>query len=72
MARRVTTPVAAEYLGFAEVTLKTSRITDKLGDREAPPHFKIGRKVFYDLDDLDAYIASCRVVPTTEPVSAAT
>jgi len=68
MNKRINTAEAAKYLGFSEIALRNARMTERLGHREAPPYFKIGKKVFYDLDDLDTYIQSCRIVP--EPVAA--
>ena len=64
MNKRVKTSIAAERLGVAEVTLKNSRITGKLGHRPAPPYYKIGRSVEYDPQQLDEYIEECRVVPS--------
>lgn len=70
MNRRVKTPKAAEYLGVAEITLKNSRITGRLNHLSAPPYYKIGKNVGYDLDELDEYIRQCRVVPTPEAAAA--
>ena len=56
--KRVKTPVAAEHLGIAEVTLKNSRITGKLGHLPAPPYYKIGKNVEYDPDELREFLAA--------------
>lgn len=52
------TPVAACYLGLAEITLEADRASRKLGI----PFHKIGRAVVYDLDELDAWLSRRREV----------
>lgn len=59
--RRLRTPAAAEYLGYAESTLEKKRLT---GD--GPPFIKLGRVIVYDTRDLDAWLASRRAISTSE------
>ncbi len=51
------TPAAAKYLGLSPATLETDRSTGKLGI----PFIRIGRRIVYDLDVLDAWVAKRRV-----------
>ena len=51
---------AAEYLGVQPGTLSVWRSTG----RYAVPFLKVGRKVLYSKRDLDAWLASRRVVKT--------
>lgn len=48
------TKEAAEYLGVSEDLLKKLR-----GQGEGPPYAKIGQRVVYRKDHLDAYYDSC-------------
>jgi hypothetical protein len=50
------TPVAARYLGLAEITLEADRASKKLGI----PFHKIGRAVVYDLEELDQWLEQRR------------
>ena len=59
--RRLRTPAAAEYLGYAESTLEKRRVT---GD--GPPFIQLGRVIVYDTRDLDAWLASRRRHSTSE------
>jgi predicted DNA-binding transcriptional regulator AlpA len=59
--RRLRTPAAAEYLGFAESTLEKKRVA---GD--GPPFIKLGRMIVYDTRDLDAWLAARRIRSTSE------
>jgi hypothetical protein len=43
----------AKYTGYSEGTLAQWRYLGK-----GPPYRKIGRKVFYHIDDVDAFVAS--------------
>jgi hypothetical protein len=54
---RVTPEVAGEYLGVAKDTLTVWRCTQ----RYPIPYYKIGRKVYYDLRDLDEFLESRKV-----------
>lgn len=50
---------AAEYLGLAVATLQQRRHKGRM-----PRYFKIGKTVRYSIEDLDAFLESCRVEPT--------
>lgn len=60
MKALLTTKEAAEYIGYSEHAMNTSRGKGKtLGGFNPPKHVKIGsRTVRYKLTDLDAWIAS--------------
>ncbi len=60
MRRRVLldTPKAAEVLGIAGQTLHQWRMASK-----GPKYFKFGRRVLYDLADLEEWIEACRIDP---------
>lgn len=47
---------AAKYIGYAPLTLKLSRISGELGGVPAPEFKKIGRKVIYLREVLDAWL----------------
>jgi hypothetical protein len=51
---------------MSESWLSKSRMTGM----NAPRHIKIGRRVIYDIDDLDAWLAAHRRMSTSEPVAA--
>ncbi|MCK7578398.1 MAG: helix-turn-helix domain-containing protein [Chromatiales bacterium] len=53
-AKRLTRTQAAEYLGIKPKTLAVWASTG----RYALPFLKVGRLAFYELDDLDAFIAA--------------
>ncbi|WP_320009025.1 helix-turn-helix domain-containing protein [Maridesulfovibrio sp.] len=57
----LSTKEAAEKLGLSPGTLEVWRCLGK-----GPRYIKIGRRVGYDLKDLDAYVESCKVVPLEE------
>jgi predicted DNA-binding transcriptional regulator AlpA len=63
--RRLRTPAAADYLGYAESTLEKKRLT---GD--GPPFIRLGRVVVYDTRDLDAWLAARRASSTSEQPAA--
>jgi hypothetical protein len=48
---------AAQYLGLSERKLRQMRERD-----EGPCYSMIGRRVWYSLGDLDAYLSACRHV----------
>ena len=56
---------AAKYLRLASQTLNRMRC-----DGTSPPFIKIGRRVLYDLADLDRYLDSRRRLSTSDPGSA--
>lgn len=58
--RRLNTPEAADYLGLSPGTLEVWR---SLG--RGPRYRKFGRRVLYEIQDLDAYSAS-RIVETRD------
>jgi predicted DNA-binding transcriptional regulator AlpA len=64
--RRLRTPAAADYLGYAESTLEKKRLT---GD--GPPFIRLGRVIVYDTRDLDTWLAERRARSTSEPTAAA-
>jgi predicted DNA-binding transcriptional regulator AlpA len=59
--RRLRTPAAADYLGYAESTLEKKRLT---GD--GPPFIRLGRVIVYDTRDLDTWLAARRAQSTSE------
>jgi predicted DNA-binding transcriptional regulator AlpA len=50
MPTRLSTPEASEYLSLSESTLRYWRHIGK-----GPASYVLGRRVFYDLSDLDAW-----------------
>ncbi len=60
--QRLGTHDAARFLGVSPRTLEKKRLT---GD--GPPFLKIGRRVLYDIRDLEDYLASCRRRSTSDP-----
>ncbi|MBA3929015.1 MAG: DNA-binding protein [Xanthomonas sp.] len=56
--RRVSEREAASYLGIAQRTVQDFRLR-----RVGPPYFKLGKRIVYDLADLDAFLAAGRVEP---------
>ena len=60
MKALLTTKEAAEYIGYSEQALNTSRCGDKLlGGIEPPKHTKIGSKTIrYKPSDLEAWVDS--------------
>ncbi|HZK90158.1 MAG TPA: helix-turn-helix domain-containing protein [Stellaceae bacterium] len=63
--RRLRTPAAADYLGYAESTLEKKRLT---GD--GPPFIRLGRVIVYDTRDLDDWLTERRARSTSEPTAA--
>ncbi|MGS2724823.1 helix-turn-helix domain-containing protein [Porticoccus sp. GXU_MW_L64] len=56
-SRRLNSEEAAKYLGFTANTMRWSRSIGKLAGVEHPRYKKIGRKVSYDLESLDEWLA---------------
>ena len=54
---RLTRKVAAQFLGFSEKSLSVFACTH----RHSIPYYKIGRKVFYNLSDLQKWVDSRRI-----------
>jgi len=61
--KRVNTKQAADILGMSAGTLEVWRCLGK-----GPRYKKIGRKVFYDLQDLETF-ANAQTVETTDSIS---
>ena len=61
--RRLRTPAAADYLGYAESTLEKKRLS---GD--GPPVIKLGRAIVYDTRDLDAWLDERRLKSTSQEI----
>jgi len=62
--RLVSGKEAARYTGMSEQFFRKSRMNGNLPDHTpGPPFVKIGRSVRYDIQDLDAWIASHRQHP---------
>lgn len=57
MSTRFKSHEAAAYLGYADPTLRESRVTGKLAGVDAPRYQKIGARVFYEKDALDTWLA---------------
>jgi predicted DNA-binding transcriptional regulator AlpA len=67
MAKRLAdTTEAAQYAGLGKSTFDRSRITGFIGDTEAPPHIRIGARILYDLDEIDAWLDRNRRRTTSE------
>jgi len=63
--RRLRTPDAAAYLGYASSTLEKMRLYGG-----GPPFIRLGGLVVYDSRDLDSWLAERRVRSTSEPTAA--
>lgn len=61
----MTSKEAADYLGYAENTLREARVRGNLAGVEAPPYVKMGRKIHYDKTDLDAWKSQFRKITNT-------
>jgi predicted DNA-binding transcriptional regulator AlpA len=59
--RRLRTPAAADYLGYAESTLEKKRVSGN-----GPPFIRLGRVIVYDTRDLDTWLASRRQRSTSD------
>lgn len=55
-SKRMKSTEAAAYLGYADATMRDSRVTGKLCGVDAPLYQRIGSRVFYDQDQLDAWM----------------
>lgn len=62
LIRRLNTPQAAQYLGLAPATLEKDRVNGLL----AIPYLKLGRRVVYDIEDLEAWVARHRRMHTSD------
>jgi len=61
---RLRTADAAAYCASSKSTFDKYRLTG-----EGPAYIKLGRVVVYDLEDLDAWLASHRRLSTSEQVA---
>ncbi len=67
-AKLFTSKDTAKYLGYAEKTLRESRMTGKLAGVKAPQHLKFGRSIRYERADLDSWIAQFpKLLNTAQP-----
>ena len=57
MTERLSTEEAAKYLGLSPTTLVTWRCVQ----RYSLPYVKVGRKIFYCVEDLQKWLESRRV-----------
>lgn len=62
MRTLVNTEKAAKILGVERNTMEGWRCHNR-----GPKYVKIGRRVLYDLGDLDAFIAACTIVTGDTP-----
>ena len=53
---------AAEYLGYAEKTLRESRIKGILAGVQGPPYIKRGKFCIYKKDDLDIWLSQFKKI----------
>lgn len=58
---RMTRAQAAEFLGIPAHTLE-----NWVGRHMGPPYYKVGKRVWYDQRDLDAWVQTCRRDPQAE------
>jgi isopentenyl diphosphate isomerase/L-lactate dehydrogenase-like FMN-dependent dehydrogenase len=65
---RLTTKQAAQYLAENGVPYKASSLEVMRAQRRGPRFYKHGRKVFYDLVDLDAFIGLACPVETVDSI----
>lgn len=62
--RLVMTKAAAEHVGYAETTFEKKRL-----DGSGPPFYKVGRRVLYDLIEVESWARSQRCTSTAELVA---
>ena len=62
VSRRLHRKQAATYLGTSLSWLDKSRLRGN-----GPAYLQVGGRVIYDVQDLDAYLATCRRQSTSEP-----
>jgi predicted DNA-binding transcriptional regulator AlpA len=63
--RKLATPEAAAYVGLGKSTLDKLRLTGG-----GPKFITLGRRVVYDVADLDAWAESRKRTSTSEPLAA--
>lgn len=52
---------AAKLLGLSKMTMRVFRHGNK-----GPAYCRFGRRIMYRLEDLEAYVSSCRVDPKNQ------
>lgn len=57
-ARRLSEREAGEYLGLSQRTLQEWRLK-----RQGPAYLKLGRRIAYDVADLDTFMSANRIEP---------
>ena len=62
VSRRLHRKLAAPYIGVSVSWLDKARLRGV-----GPPFLRVGTRVIYDVEDLDAFLASCRRQSTSEP-----
>ncbi len=60
-----TSKQAAEYLGYAENTLRDCRVRGILAGIKAPPYIKMGKRVEYYKEDLDNWKMQFKKITNT-------
>ena len=58
MSKYIRTDAAADYVGLSKSFLDKARIYGG-----GPAYSRLGRSIFYQLDDLDAWVAANRQMP---------
>lgn len=61
----MTSKEAANFLGYAEKTLRDSRVTGVLGGVRTPPYKKIGKFCIYDDKDLEQWLNQFKKISHT-------
>jgi len=56
--KKMNTREAAEYVGVSERYFLNGRSTQKVS---LPAHYRIGRKIYYRVEDLDVWLKQFRV-----------
>lgn len=67
--KSMTSKEAAAFLGYAEKTLRESRVTGHLAGVTTPPYIKRGQRVIYDKDDLCQWNAQFKKITNTSQSS---
>lgn len=63
--RYLSSKEAAEYLGYADKSLRQSRVKGKLAGITTPPYYKVGHRVRYKAVDLDNWLAVWQPITNT-------
>ncbi|BBN60267.1 helix-turn-helix domain-containing protein [Hydrogenovibrio marinus] len=59
----LTSKEAAEFLGCAEITLRAARVSGVLFGLPAPAFKKLGRRVYYSIEELEAWVLQIKNLP---------